>query len=616
MTSPDVLRRFQQIDWEGFTYYSKQRQLNYSLKLKPGELPENIAEFLSVFEVESSKFRCTISQKLMVIPSKVDKKYYERSVSNSSRVSSRFSCKIRTFALKTLNMLHELCYEETERTLDILAECMSVLSERFNIFKIRALSKLSFEHAEYVLTYYSEVKGSDSLNRLLSIGLAYHSLDTFTPLYLLCLKDPCAYTEPWDTLNRLLEINSWTVSIEVLEILLPYFDQIQLEALNRALTRYSRGTDMLEALLRLELAAKELFIKLTYLKVLKRLQMSVQQASASPSTSGERLNLVNTQQNFTETLASLRSLSSPPEVLDQSCELEALFLELRPSLEAAAAASVEALNETAETKLQQAAAIERGVCPVLKEKNRADTLFWISRDTSLNALSLGNHIQSRICSTIPPSNYHKCWCSCAGGEFIIVADTENLFKVDLLRDFHTVKLGRLLKPRHSHGMAYDQGFVYVVSGRYQGKVYECERYSLRQGKSELIGRIPRAFKKPSTITLNRSLYVVGTADDKGSHQIEVMCLITLSWRMLGVKLPTSNYSLPILFSLPGFNEVFYIRYLDNTYAVNPSSCYLASYTSPQSRLRGRVESKVTTAEVVGVDLNGTVYRLDFHFLLN
>mmetsp|Transcript_16005 Transcript_16005/g.29312 ORF Transcript_16005/g.29312 Transcript_16005/m.29312 type:complete len:234 (+) Transcript_16005:313-1014(+) len=145
----------------GSPRYRSDYYYNIKCELKPADpsleyIPASLELFLEDFDEVSKKYRCASSNRLIRAPCKVNGAYYERSLPDKFNLSNKFQSKIRTFVLKTLNLLHALSPNSNQRSLDITAECLQLLTDTYLTYKIRALTTISPRDSEYVLIKYAE----------------------------------------------------------------------------------------------------------------------------------------------------------------------------------------------------------------------------------------------------------------------------------------------------------------------------------------------------------------------------------------------------------------------------------------------------------------------------
>mmetsp|Transcript_12229 Transcript_12229/g.23201 ORF Transcript_12229/g.23201 Transcript_12229/m.23201 type:complete len:621 (-) Transcript_12229:165-2027(-) len=609
-----------QVNWDNLL--SKSRNL-LSLAIMPESVPESVELFLAEFEAEASKFRCTSTQKLMKKPCKVNGRYYEGAVIRGTNVSYRFQYKIRRFAIRTLNTLHVLSTSHvmTDETLEIFAQCFLVLKDRYIIFKGRALASLNARQAEYLMQIYVEAQGASSLLSLINYCLKNLALRNFSTLLKVFLMNASARWDTWHWFNTLLEFSNMYESTQDLGSVLHLCDQFQLEAILRAFKRLS-DRKLMENYI--ELSAKELLLKRTFLKQLKRFESSLLSQSNSSSDkqaefmptelSQSRWNLATTESYFSQTIGNIRAQSSKREALAWCSNIEAHFWGLRQELEDALEVSEDAFLDLVEAKLQQAKILERQANPSSESDSTKPEkyFYWLTSAMSLKRVRLEDMAQIHIRNSATAFSMKLHWCDCA--EKLLAICLDNDFEViDLQRDCSTYLLARLNKPRFFHGMGYDAGFVYVVAGRtLAGKVFESERYSIKENKWELFDSIPVSYKRPNTIAHNRSLFVLGGPQVARLYLIQELCLVSLTWSLLGVKLNFAGYYYsPSFFKLPGCTDKLYLLAYEGIWEFSPeklhSKCkvYRATYTS------SNVTSKATLKHCVGLDIgkNLTVQNL-------
>jgi hypothetical protein len=147
------------------------------------------------------------------------------------------------------------------------------------------------------------------------------------------------------------------------------------------------------------------------------------------------------------------------------------------------------------------------------------------------------------------------WCECpnqrlfvSGGfrdqNYEVLTDTSAL---DLCRDYAVTRKCKMMSRRMFHALAYFEGHVYaiggedtfanLISGSHFDSLRHCERFSLATEQWELIPALPVGYSFGTSVVREAFLYVFKSVHEAQSTTIQVLNLVSLSWRVLSLSCP-------------------------------------------------------------------------------
>lgn len=142
------------------------------------------------------------------------------------------------------------------------------------------------------------------------------------------------------------------------------------------------------------------------------------------------------------------------------------------------------------------------------------------------------------------------WCLLPGGDIVITGggftSTNEATNICSHKDFAVTLKPPMLTARSGHGAVHNRGYLYVIGGANGRYLNECERFDCTQNRWEALEPLPEAYCSMSVLVLEAtdSLYALGGFLDQGSHdQINRLCLVSLRWYELKLKLPSAHNSI-------------------------------------------------------------------------
>mmetsp|Transcript_26515 Transcript_26515/g.47608 ORF Transcript_26515/g.47608 Transcript_26515/m.47608 type:complete len:619 (+) Transcript_26515:33-1889(+) len=560
----------------------------YQLKLKRDKFPSmaslpTFEQFLKEYEEESQKFRCSSTHKLMRDPCKFSRKYYESITVYSGRTCFAYRSKIRRFVCMTFIILVAVKPGTTERTLEIVNECLPIVSEGYMCHRVRTLRSHNAQDVEYILMKYAEATSFKSLMNL-AIHLATRtSLPYMLPAIKLSLSSSACTPQFLGAVNRLLGQSFSTSAGSDIEVLCSYlelYSQHQLEDFHKRLNGRRDAKVLSGFALRIAGVAKELELKRTYLKLLKRLRVTLEPVEEVEQFLGKS-NLKSTESTFESLLHQILPLCHDTQSQSLCDTLRELYLSLKDEI-AKSADSDEALLEAMKRRREDAAIVGRlidGLLPPSKEEKSGDYYYWIDRNAGLNRINVTTSVRqllgkrcnfSRTMNVVGYDHLRKILIvNCIQTRW---TPNSYIFGINLYRDFSSVCMPPMQVPRCSHGMIQHEGYVYVVGGlERRGKAYQSERLSLHTKEWEFLEDVPVVYMNPSMTTLNRHLYAMGVDKAAASLFILELCLVTLTWNMLAVSMPSVHFNFPFLFRISNHDSEFLFLNANSLWSINPST---------------------------------------------
>mmetsp|Transcript_26513 Transcript_26513/g.47605 ORF Transcript_26513/g.47605 Transcript_26513/m.47605 type:complete len:620 (+) Transcript_26513:33-1892(+) len=560
----------------------------YQLKLKRDKFPSmaslpTFEQFLKEYEEESQKFRCSSTHKLMRDPCKFSRKYYESITVYSGRTCFAYRSKIRRFVCMTFIILVAVKPGTTERTLEIVNECLPIVSEGYMCHRVRTLRSHNAQDVEYILMKYAEATSFKSLMNL-AIHLATRtSLPYMLPAIKLSLSSSACTPQFLGAVNRLLGQSFSTSAGSDIEVLCSYlelYSQHQLEDFHKRLNGRRDAKVLSGFALRIAGVAKELELKRTYLKLLKRLRVTLEPVEEVEQFLGKS-NLKSTESTFESLLHQILPLCHDTQSQSLCHTLRELYLSLKDEI-AKSADSDESLLEAIKRRREDAGIVGRqidGLLPPSKEEKSGDFYYWIERNGDLNRINVHTSVRQLLgikfnifsdMNVVSCDNLRKILIVVSIKKF--KASYGYMFGINLHRDFSLFYIPPMQVTRHSHGIIQHEGYVYVVGGlEIRGKAYHPERLSLNTRKWEFFEEVPVVYENPSLTTLNKHLYAMGCAKATASIFMSELCLVTLTWNIFAVSMPSVQFYLPLLFRISNHDPEFLILNVNSLWSINPST---------------------------------------------
>lgn len=144
--------------------------------------------------------------------------------------------------------------------------------------------------------------------------------------------------------------------------------------------------------------------------------------------------------------------------------------------------------------------------------------------------------------------------------------------IDIKRDFSVCTKLSLSTPRRYHVSLNHAGFVYVIGGNNNHYLNLCERYIISQNRWEFLLPLPFACNGLSAVLLesSNSIYTLGGHCSSRLDRIQRLCLESLAWDLIEVKLPYPSFNIAC-FKLSDDADKFYFVMNRELHSFTPST---------------------------------------------
>jgi hypothetical protein len=556
--------------------------------------PLQMARLVDSVKEKSAKYRCALSQRLMVSPVMTpDEDYYEQSVieahpSLSNQLvfpSLKLKAKITAFSKESLVKLSVYLTqpEPLESVLDLVAECLSVLSFEDEIKTIlKVLGSVEGEPMQRLTEKLAGYVSEEELIILLSVLAQDMPVQTLC-LARLVLKQPAFSANAFeDTVGILTGMLSQASlchgTIELVEEVCDRLSSEQLGKMSLALRSQTRdeevehfidGLQLKEAYLRLREGDSKAAInlvstlhsspslegkvlefyeaagysngKVAFLK--QKLGTALEAVSSESPSVAATLDII--QRLLNVELQTLRS-----EVAEPNSSLRAEVAALKNEL----AESQRLLRHTRE-ELRQLARTTQDLQQMVAE-DKAKTLRqdepeplpsfiygYEERTNNINRTDLSTGAQSF--HEVPSYEFKPgcCWSELPGGSLLITGGGPSTEVATICTEtFEVTQQPPMSTARQNHIAVYNDNHVYVLGGR--GPLEECERYLCAQGRWEDLPPLPRASAAISGVVVEDCLYALGGYANGPLDLIQRLNLEGLTWELMSLQLPHAGSGIP------------------------------------------------------------------------
>jgi hypothetical protein len=548
------------------------------------ENPKQIKKLVKAIKRKSKKFRCKLSQKLMVFPVMTangdcfEQSVLEASSKNSSRgrqalPQPALRTKTEEFSKESLKRLevHLRQADPLEGVLDLAADCLSVLSLETATELLR-----SVECMQKLTQKLKEVVPEDFLLSLLSrlteelsmqdkaLALARALLDT---------ENTGVFEEAFDSLKRMLsQATLSSEAIELAEAVSVKLSCSQLSQMNSALAAQTRISEvkarldclrLREAYLRLEegdsLIAGEI-VKVLHPSLSDQVLEFYEKAGWPEAKVGFLAN------GFSSSLARVSQES--PLVADALRTLHQLLHAELKTLEdrghkseqhtqttlTSLQAEVSALKrELPQTKLKpqvmQISPYDQPFPPPTQEQTGDDVqpthIYSYEEDTDkLHCTELSTGEASIISSGSYIFKAGCCWTELPEHELVFTGGNWSKEVVSFdTETYECFQQAPMSIARGFHSAVYYADYLYVLGGL--GPLKECERLAIYESQWEALPPLPRASSWISSIVVDGSLYALGGVGGlKYIDLIQRLRLDELTWQIVPLQLPSAGYGIP------------------------------------------------------------------------
>jgi hypothetical protein len=138
--------------------------------------------------------------------------------------------------------------------------------------------------------------------------------------------------------------------------------------------------------------------------------------------------------------------------------------------------------------------------------------------------------------------YGCCWSESSGGSLLITGGGDptavrEVVRIDTRREFAVTHCPPMLTPRRSHAAVYHTPHLYILGGRNDSYLSECERYVSAENRWEALPPLHRALSNTSGVVLESSLYAIGGYDGSSSlGLVQKLSLESLTWELMQFRL--------------------------------------------------------------------------------
>jgi hypothetical protein len=102
------------------------------------------------------------------------------------------------------------------------------------------------------------------------------------------------------------------------------------------------------------------------------------------------------------------------------------------------------------------------------------------------------------------------------------------------REFAVSHCASMLTPRSIHAAVYHTPHLYILGGRNDSYLSECERYVCAENRWETLPPLPKACTHMSGVVVESCLYALGGNDGSALDLVQKLSLENLTWELVGV----------------------------------------------------------------------------------
>jgi hypothetical protein len=147
--------------------------------------------------------------------------------------------------------------------------------------------------------------------------------------------------------------------------------------------------------------------------------------------------------------------------------------------------------------------------------------------------------------------WYSHWSELPGGSLIITGGScggsvvRKVVKIDTLREFAVSFQPPMHTARRDHAAVYHSQYLYVLGGRHESPLRECERLVSAESRWEELPALPVASFAMSVVELDNCLYACGGEVDGGNlDTVQKFSLDGLTWELMRLKLPKASRYFP------------------------------------------------------------------------
>jgi hypothetical protein len=167
-------------------------------------------------------------------------------------------------------------------------------------------------------------------------------------------------------------------------------------------------------------------------------------------------------------------------------------------------------------------------------------------------------------------------------------------RIDTHREFAVAHCAPMLTPRSIHAAVYHTPHLYILGGRNDSYLSECERYECAENRWETLPPLPKACTHMSGVVVESSLYALGGNDGSALDLVQKLSLESLTWELMQFRLPFVGKCIPC----------FKLRDTEVYLVVNKSLC---SFTAFEVRSFKTLTKDIQSACGPSYYYRGTLY---------
>jgi hypothetical protein len=199
--------------------------------------------------------------------------------------------------------------------------------------------------------------------------------------------------------------------------------------------------------------------------------------------------------------------------------------------------------------------------------------------------------------------YCCCWSEVPGGSLLITGGhpgVREVVRIDTRREFAVAYCAPMLTPREAHAAVYYTPHLYILGGRKDRCLRECERYVYAEDRWEALPPLTRACHSMSGVVVESSLYALGGFSGSTSRDlVQKLSLESLTWELMQFRLPFAGSGIPC-FKLTG-TEVYLV--------INKTLC---SFTALEVRPLKTLTKDIRSWFGASYYLKGTLYCSNYY----
>jgi hypothetical protein len=153
-------------------------------------------------------------------------------------------------------------------------------------------------------------------------------------------------------------------------------------------------------------------------------------------------------------------------------------------------------------------------------------------------------------NTVPSYEFKHCccWSEVLGGSLLITGGGypigREVVGIDTRREFAVSYCAPMLTPRNCHAAVYHTPYLYILGGRNDRYLSECERYVCTEYRWEALPPLPRGCQGASGVVVENSLYALGGYVGPVIDLVQKLSLESLTWELMPLRLPFAGCAIP------------------------------------------------------------------------